>query len=497
MGYNKIHLPVEKLKKLFEELEKNWQKYQGNNNQTALAEKVGISHLGQLFSALSNLTNDQEESWANVLGYNVIDLPVERLKKLLLELQNNWQEYIGNSNQVKLAEKVGIFHLGHLFSALSNLTDEQGKSWAEVLEYNYIDLPAGKVAKLLLELRKNWQKYTGNSNQVKLAEKVGISNLGQLFSALSNLTNDQGKSWAEVLEYNDISLPAGEVTKLLEDLENNWEKYQGNNNQTALAEKVGISHLGQLFSALSNLTNDQGESWAKVLGYNEIHLPVAIIKSFFGDFIAFTSNSEVAIYQLTVELRTLSPQQARQRFFQIKENYAAVEATINRRRREDWPAAFYDYLLKTLSLAQSAEEAAAFTGEIITYISENEQRIYLSLSQLSAEQVSYEHLRTLFGGFTVAVIKFYGNLRSVLRISQGSPGWITNKGPFPIRDQFSPGPLELLLIKRERTALLLAISSLTPEEQAIIRAVYYNDELPDKYPGLDEILKKLEKLITV
>ncbi|MEA3492822.1 MAG: hypothetical protein U9R38_00375, partial [Candidatus Margulisiibacteriota bacterium] len=81
----------------------------GNHNQIALAEEIGISHLSQLFSALSALKDPKtNKPWTEVLGYNYIDLPVKTVKELEKELRKGHSSYIGNHNQIALAEEIGI-----------------------------------------------------------------------------------------------------------------------------------------------------------------------------------------------------------------------------------------------------------------------------------------------------------------------------------------------------------------------------------------------------
>ncbi|MEA3494239.1 MAG: hypothetical protein U9R38_07665, partial [Candidatus Margulisiibacteriota bacterium] len=282
-GYNYIDLPVKTVKELEKELRKGHSSYIGNHNQIALAEEIGISHLSQLFSALSALKDpDTGKSWTEVLGYNVINLPVKTVKALEIELKKKHSPYIGNHNQIALAEEIGISNLGHLFSALSALKDpDTGKSWTEVLGYNVIDLPVKTVKALEIESKKNHSAYLGNHNQIALADKIGISNLGQLFSALSALKDpDTGKSWTEVLGYNVIDLPVKTVKALEIELKKKHSAYLGNHNQIPLAEEIGISNLGHLFSALSALKDpDTGKSWTEVLGYSVIYLPVKTVKA--------------------------------------------------------------------------------------------------------------------------------------------------------------------------------------------------------------------------
>jgi alkylated DNA nucleotide flippase Atl1 len=279
LGYKRIELPAAVVDALLKELEENWENYLGNQKQIELAKKAGISHLGNFFAALYSLKNKEGQPWAKVLGYKRIDLPVVEAESLLKELGKNWKGYLGNQNQVKLAEKVGISHLGHLFCALSHLKDKEGLPWAEVLGYQRIDLPLATLKPLIKELETNWRNYLGDENQLSLALKVGIPNLGQLFTALSSLKNEEGLPWVKVLGYHQINLPAAKVRALLKELKENWENYLGDENQLNLARKVGISNLTQLFSALTNLKNEDGVPWARVLGHHQIHLTLYQVES--------------------------------------------------------------------------------------------------------------------------------------------------------------------------------------------------------------------------
>jgi len=203
LKYNKINLPVIKVEKLIEVLDRDGlEKYIGNKNQVNLADAAGISHLGQLYSALSALRLVKK------LEYNVVDLPTVKVESLIKVLdQDGFKKYIGNENQIKLAKKAGISHLGQLYSALSVL------GYAEGLKYNLINLPAAKAEELIKVLEQDWpEKYVGNKNQVKLAKEAGISNLGSLYTALSAL------GYVKKLKYNSINLPIKKVRDFYEDL---------------------------------------------------------------------------------------------------------------------------------------------------------------------------------------------------------------------------------------------------------------------------------------
>ena len=55
------------------------------------------------------------------LGHTKIDLTVKQTKDLKAELAENLSDYVGNENQIKLAEKVGIRGLPQLYTGVSSL----------------------------------------------------------------------------------------------------------------------------------------------------------------------------------------------------------------------------------------------------------------------------------------------------------------------------------------------------------------------------------------
>jgi len=263
LEYIRIGLPVSQVKGLEEELKKPGiiKKYKGNKNQIALAGMTGISNLGNLYTALSAL------GYAEKLQYNQISLPVSKVKKLEAELkkEGSIEKYRGNENQRALAKKAGILNLVSLYSALSAL------GYVEDLEYNNLSLPASKLKALEEELNKpgSIKKHRGNENQIALAEKVGIVNLGQLFTALSIL------GYAKALKYGRLELPIATVKLLETELlkPGSIKKYRGNEKQIALAEKVEISNLGQLYTALCTL------GFIEKLGYKKISLAISSVRA--------------------------------------------------------------------------------------------------------------------------------------------------------------------------------------------------------------------------
>ena len=216
------------------------------------------------------------------------------------------------------------------------------------------------------------------------------------------------------MEYNEISLSVSKVKELLKELDANWGAYVGNYKQISLAEKIGISHLGQLFSALSSLGNKKGTPWAEVLGYNKIELPASKIKSFFNDFIDFVGINNLPLRRFSREFLNLPLKTCKRRFLEIKKNFDIVRQTIEGRRRADWPEEFYNYLLRTLLFLPASENPKAATEEILDYIEQEEDRIDQVLRRLPEdEEVCYALLRPHFGKFTIPVVEFCGNLTSI------------------------------------------------------------------------------------
>ena len=177
LNYQKIDLPIRAFESLQKELESNFERYIGDENQVKLAETAGISNLGHLYSAVMALGLADKYQ----LNYQMIDLPVKTFKALQIELDSNLGFYIGDEKQVILAEKVGISNLGSLYTAISAM------KLAEKLHYQMINLPVKTFKALKEELSCDPEKYIGDENQIKLAGKVGISNLSHLYSAVSAL----------------------------------------------------------------------------------------------------------------------------------------------------------------------------------------------------------------------------------------------------------------------------------------------------------------------
>jgi len=259
LNYRKIDMPLETFSGLIHELANNFPKYIGNKNQVSLAVKTGITNLGHLHSALSAMNLVSFER----LNYQKIDLPLKAFEAMQKELESNFERYIGDENQVKLAEASGISNLGHLFSAVMAL------DLADKFQLNYhnIDLPVMTFKALQIELDSALGLYTGDENQVKLAEKVGISNLGSLYSAISAM------KLAEKLHYQMINLPVKTFKILKEELVRYPDKYIGDENQIKLAGKVGISNLSHLYTAVSAL------GLADRLKYRAIKLSVKTFKA--------------------------------------------------------------------------------------------------------------------------------------------------------------------------------------------------------------------------
>ena len=145
-------------------------------------------------------------------------------------------------------------------------------------------------------------QYKGNKNQIKLAKKVGISNLGHMFSALSAL------GYSDELGYQQINLPITSVEALENELRTNLAQYKGNKNQVKLAKKVGISHLGSMFSALSAL------EYSNELQYHKIDLPFEIGDGFFEELIELKTKGVRSFTDIVLRLQNKTPEEARQEF---------------------------------------------------------------------------------------------------------------------------------------------------------------------------------------
>ena len=84
--------------------------------------------------------------------------------------------FTGNNNQAVLAQVIGISRLANLFSALSNLTDINGKPWKKKLEYNYLNLPAAQANESATMLGNGPFSVRGRRNLWELSEKEQFRN---------------------------------------------------------------------------------------------------------------------------------------------------------------------------------------------------------------------------------------------------------------------------------------------------------------------------------
>jgi hypothetical protein len=222
---------------------------------------------------------------------------------------------------------------------------------------------------------------SGNPNQVVLSQATGNRNLYGLHTALSSLEAAPGQSWAKVLGFNLILSSAAGVAVLLKELEeDNWKKYQYNQNQVALAQKAGIRHLGGLFTVLSNFEASPGKKWTEVLKYSRINHPVARIKDFFIPFVRFVEESGLGFTVFFNAFKKRSPQECLESFYEIRESYYALETMLEEYREKRAAAqrghlleAFYTHLLRTLPFLPAEDSPLAVAARILEDIDHSDQ----------------------------------------------------------------------------------------------------------------------------
>lgn len=286
----------------------------------------------------------------------------------------------------------------------------------------------------------------------------------------------------------------------------------GNERQVALAKKADIKNLGQLFSALSNLTGPDGRRWAEVLEYNEINLPAAKLADFLRELIHLTETHKLPFYRFAWEFANLSPAKCHPRFIGIKERVSTLHDFLSQNRREDWPATFYHYLLKTLPFVHSDEPSDQIASRIIDFIETNQERIEAILSDPFEEPLPFSTLRDHFGEFALPVIKFYGGRRGIESKKYGRLKEILALD-LPIAqltldafaDKSSLTPLEEALIEEERRQLIAlkgAIEKLAPTDRTVIQRIFLDGEEPDDVAdslgiGPDEFQHELDRIYAV
>lgn len=210
LGYHEMFITTDQFEALRDELKNNWAKYKGDKNQVSLAQMSGIFSLKWLYNAVKAL------GFAERLGYHPVDLSVETFEMIKKELESNWQEYAGDENQVKLADQFDIADLGVLYGAVLAL------GFAEKLGYVRIDLPVNKIRGIMpriLEWAKNndlpldqLHRYKGNENQIAFADRLKVTNLGDLYGTLLSL------GLADWLGYQCLDLPVEALRGIFEEL---------------------------------------------------------------------------------------------------------------------------------------------------------------------------------------------------------------------------------------------------------------------------------------
>jgi len=180
--------------------------------------------------------------------------------------------------------------------------------------------------------------------------------------------------------------------------------------------------------------------------------------------------------------------ECRRRFEEISGRVSSLHAFISKNRREDWPASFYRYLLKTLPFVSSDETAVQIAKRIINYIETNQEKIETTLNGLADQPFSYDTLHSRFGEFTLPIAKFYGGYRGIKSKQRGGfRERLTLDLPFAVlagetfTDKITPSPLEAALVKEEQrqlAALREALTELPTTDQAIVQRIFFEDENP-------------------
>jgi len=420
------------------------------NKRNELARCNEISRIGML-ADLENLGLPNGRKNMNPVKYKRANQPMAKVAfpaemvSLIAELEKNWQEYVGITNRVKLAEKIGI-SIRQLNFALSLLTDSSGRSLKEILEYKRIASPRIR------------SRHRGRS---------------PILSVIS------------------------------EELSENWIEYVGNRNQLKLARKVGTKNLYNLFYYLSKLVGPGGRSWAKILGYRNLAVPCAKVADFYDEYLAFIENNGV-FYKLTSELQKTSPADCKTKFEKIRDNFFSLKTFIEAHRREDWPKSFYQYLLQTLPFISFPENAAIVARRIIDYLEQNMERIEKIINNIPEQSLSYEVLHDHFGEYTIPVIKFNGGLRWIGPKRRGSLrerlafdlpiAGIGQIGVDYFMDKNALSPLEALLLKEERQQFEALMKELSPSERVLVQEYMDSEDDQPISPELEEIFKKLREV---
>lgn len=189
--------------------------------------------------------------------FNVLFMSTAEKKDLVSDLlSQNFEKYIWNNNQILLAKDSWISSLRTLYEIVNSL------GLVEKLSYKQIRLSLKEFDLLEKELLNNSDEYIWNNNQLKLAEKIGCSDMNWLYSWISTLW------FTETLWYINIKLSKDKLIALKDELDLNYKDYIWNRNQSKLALKIWIESLGALYSWISALW------FTNKLNYNYINASV-------------------------------------------------------------------------------------------------------------------------------------------------------------------------------------------------------------------------------
>lgn len=358
LDHIKVDMTVRDFDRMKKEIEEAPGDHAGNRNAVLLAKKYRIPTLSQLYSAASAVL--PEYKIHTELQWSRVDLPVETFEKILEAVTDKKGGYEGISGQIRLAKELGL--------SLIQVHDAvQAMELDKELDYHWVPSPIETLEKLQKELEAPGVEYAGDGNQVKLAKRVGIDHLWELYldvralgrrgdlgyhrlyisvedyekfeSALKtgwkkyvgNQNQDKlaeefgfislrdmyyaakGLCYAEKLGYTPVNLTPESFSRLKKVLASGWNKYAGDSNQIALADEIETTSLGGLYSGLTAL------GLVDKLGYHSIDLLVENIRMIFPDMIDWANSSNTPLSLITEKLRGKDLHEAKVAFLEMKE----------------------------------------------------------------------------------------------------------------------------------------------------------------------------------
>lgn len=266
---------TKKIKKLPHITEKFWHllvtdgldAWKGNEKQIQCTKALGTGPKG-LFLIASQMGLASALEWRHI---HTTHQQIQTFKNTVLDEDGNIKdEWIGNENQIRYAQMMGISSLGALYDIAFAFELDKKLGWNDIP--TKLDIIQKFKDLVLNEDGTPKDEWKGNQNQIRCAHELGKIHLLKLHRAAFAFGLTKKLKWSYInAPFNGVQTLKDTVLDKDENVKDEWK---GNQNQIRYAEEMGISYLGSLNTIASAL------GLAKELEWTSIRATLKQIKKF-------------------------------------------------------------------------------------------------------------------------------------------------------------------------------------------------------------------------